>query len=59
MKTKKVVLGVSLVLILACGVYVSVVMGQSDPTYDGTGTDVVGLMENPENFDNSNPDGIA
>ena len=28
-------------------------------TYDGRGTDVYELQQNPENYDTSNPDGVA
>ena len=37
-KTKKIVLAISLVVILACGVWASVVMGGSEPT-DATTND--------------------
>lgn len=59
MKAKKIVLAVSLAVILICGVYTAVLMAKSEPTYDGSGTSVMELYENPESYDNSEADGIA
>ena len=58
-KTKKMVLTISLVVILACGIWASVLMGGSAPTYDGTQADVLGLYENNADYDNSKADGAA
>lgn len=56
---KKILLGLSLLAILVCGVSASLRMAASDPTYNGRGTDVIALYENPEGYDNSNADGAA
>ena len=58
-KTKKIVLAISLVVILACGIWAAVVMGASEPTYDGSHMDLVDLYENNSNYDNSMADGAA
>ena len=58
-KTKKLVLTIALVVILACGIWASVVMAGSAPTYDGTKVDVLDLYENNSNYDNSKADGVA
>ena len=58
-KTKKIVLAISLVVILACGIWAAVLMGMSEPTYDGTHMDLVDLYENNSNYDNSTADGAA
>lgn len=58
-KTKKIVLAISLVVILACGVWAAVGMGLSEPTYDGSHMDLVDLYENNSNYDNSKADGAA
>ena len=58
-KTKKIVLAISLVVILTCGVWAAVLMGMSEPTYDGSHMDLVDLYENNSNYDNSTADGAA
>lgn len=58
-KTKKIVLAISLVVILACGIWAAVVMGGSDRTYDGSHMDLTDLYENNSNYDNSTADGAA
>lgn len=58
-KTKKIVLALSLVLILACGVWAAVEMALSGPTYDGSSLDLIELYENPGSYDNSDADGAA
>ena len=58
-KTKKIVLAISLVVILACGVWAAVGMGMSEPTYEGSHMDLVDLYENNSNYDNSTADGAA
>lgn len=58
-RTKKIVLAISLVVILACGVWAGVLMGRSAPTYDGTHMDLVDLYENNSHYDNSDADGAA
>ena len=59
MNVKKLFLTISLVILLACGVYAAIVMASGDPTYDGSETDVVALYENPQDYDNSKADGVA
>ena len=58
-KTKKIILAISLVVILACGIWAAVLMGMSEPTYDGSHMDLVDLYENNSNYDNSAADGAA
>lgn len=58
-KTKKLILTLSLVVILACGVWAAVEMGMSEPTYDGSHMNLVDLYENNSNYDNSTADGAA
>ena len=58
-KTKKIILTISLVVILACGIWAAVTMGMSEPTYDGSHMDLVDLYENNSNYDNSAADGAA
>ena len=58
-KTKKIVLAIALVVILACGIWAAVGMGMSEPTYDGTHMDPVDLYGNNSNYDNSTADGAA
>lgn len=56
---KKIILAVSLATILACGIWVAVVMAGSEPTYNGSHMDIIGLYENPSDYDNSIADGAA
>ena len=58
-KTKKIVLAISLVVILACGVWAAIGMGMSGPTYDGSHMDLVDLYENNSHYDNSKADSAA
>jgi hypothetical protein len=58
-KTKKIILAISLVVILACGVWAAIGMGMSEPTYDGSHMDLIDLYENNSNYDNSKADGAA
>lgn len=58
-KTKKIILAISLVVILACGVWAAIGMGMSEPTYDGSHMDLIDLYENNSNYDNSMADGAA
>ena len=58
-KTKKIILAISLVVILACGVWAAIGMGTSGPTYDGSHMDLVDLYENNSNYDNSKADSAA
>jgi len=58
-KTKKMVLTISLVVILACGIWASILMGGSEPTYDGSHMDLMNLYENNSSYDNSTADGAA
>jgi len=57
--TKKLVLALTLVVLLGCGVWAGWRMAGSPPTYDGTGTDLVELYENPGSYDNTDADGAA
>lgn len=57
---KKLIMAVSLIIILCVGVYAAVYMQQEIPvTYDGRGTDVYELQQNPQDYDTSDPDGVA
>lgn len=57
--TKKLVLGMTLVVLMVCGIWAGWRMANSAPTYDGTGVDLVELYENPSSYDNTNADGAA
>lgn len=57
--TKKIVLAISLVVILAAGVWASILMAGSEPTYDGSHMDLVELYEDNSKYDNSTADGAA
>lgn len=59
MKLKNMLFAAAMAILMICGVYASVLMAQSEPTYDGTQTDVVALYEDPESYDNSQADGAA
>ena len=59
MKAKKIALSLSLIAILACGVYASIRLANSSPTYDGSNVDLVALYEDPTSYDNSNADGVG
>ncbi len=51
---------VSLLCILICGLTAGSYAYHNIPvTYDGSGTDVVKLYENPSKYDVSHPDGVA
>ena len=59
MKLKKAIGAIALIAILICGVYAAGAMYDSGTTYDGSKTDVIALYENPQEYDVSNPDGVA
>lgn len=59
MKLKNILFTIALAILMICGVYASVLMAGSEPTYDGSKTDVVALYEEPESYDNSQADGAA
>ena len=59
MKLKNILFTIALAILMICGVYASVLMAGSEPTYDGTKTDVVALYEDPESYDNRQADGVA
>lgn len=59
MKLKKAIGAISMVAILVCGIYAAGAMYDSGNTYDGSKTDVVTLYENPQEYDVSDPDGVA
>lgn len=57
---KKLIMAISLIIILCVGVYAVVYMQQEIPvTYDGRGTDVYELQQNPQDYETSDPDGVA
>ena len=57
---KKTIAFLSLLVILVAGISVmTYTYEEAEPTYDGSGTDVTELYENPENYDVENPGGIA
>ena len=57
---KRVLLFLSLLIILACGITgVSYAWKNVPITYDGSDTNVLDLYENPSNGDVSDPDGVA
>ena len=60
MKVKKIILLISLLVFLAAGIWAVTFAFQNVPvTYDGSGTDVMELYNNPSEYDVSNPDGVA
>ena len=57
---KRLIAAISLIIILCVGVYAVVYMQREIPiTYDGRGTDVYELQQNPQDYDTSDPDGVA
>lgn len=57
---KRLVAAIALIIILCCGVYAVVYMQQNIPiTYDGRNTDVYELQQDPDDYDVSEPDGVA
>lgn len=57
---KKLISSLALVIIIGFGIFSVSYMQKNVPiTYDGSKTDVYGLMQNPENFDTSDADGAA
>ena len=58
-KTKKIVLALSLAILLACGIWAGILMGTSEPTYNGSHVDLIDLYENPSDYDNGTADGAA
>ena len=60
MKAKRVIALISLAVLLLCGVYAAVYTYKNVPiTYDGSDTDVTALYANPNDYDVSEPDGVA
>ena len=60
MKSRKIITLVSLAVILVVGLLAVFNCYQNIPiAYDGSDVNVVDLYNNPENFDVSNPDGVA
>ena len=60
MKAKRIAALLSLAVILAFGVYTAVYTYNNVPvTYDGSDTDVSALYANPDDYDLSDPDGVA
>ena len=59
-KAKKAAAIVSVLVILLAAGYAVIYSYLNNPiTYDGSDTDVLELYQNPENYDISNPDGVA
>ena len=57
---KRLIAAISLIIILCVGVYAVVYMQREIPiTYDGRGTDVYELQQNPQDYDTSDLDGVA
>ena len=60
MKTKRAVCLVSLLVILAFGIFaMSYTYQNVKPTYDGRDTDVTALYADPTDYDVSDPDGVS
>ena len=59
MKAKRIVGFLALLVILMLGLSAADSFNVSFLTYDGSDTDVTALYEHPENYDTSDPDGIA
>ncbi|MBQ9166080.1 MAG: hypothetical protein IJX71_04060 [Oscillospiraceae bacterium] len=59
MKLKNVLFAASLAILLICGAYAGILMGTSQPTYDGTDIKAMDLYEDPSSYDNSTADGAA
>lgn len=57
--SRNIITVISLIIILASSIVASVYMYQSGPSYDGSNTDVYDLYQNPEEYDLTNPGGIA
>ena len=56
---KRLIMAISLIVILCIGVYSVVYMEQEIPiTYDGRGTDVYELQQNPYDYDVSDPEPV-
>ena len=59
---KRLIMALSLIIILGGGIYSVIYMEREIPiTYDGRGTDVYELQQNPEDYDVAEPapDGVA
>ena len=57
---KRIVALLSLAVLLLCGVWAAVYTYQNVPiTYDGSDTDVTALYAHPDDYDVSEPDGVA
>ena len=59
MKAKKIVAIISLVVILAAGLYAVIYANTLPRTYDGSDVNVVDLYNNPTDYSTENPDGVA
>lgn len=59
MKLKNILFTIALAILMICGIYAAVLMGTSEPTYDGSTTDVIALYEDPQAYDNTTADGVA
>lgn len=59
MKARKIVAVTALLIFLGAGIFGMVYMAGSPKTYDGSGTDVYELYQNPADYDTSKPDGVA
>ncbi len=59
MNGKRIVLALSLAVLLVCGASAAWHMAAGPDTYNGEGTDLVALYENPQSYDNTTADGAA
>ena len=60
LNTVKKIVGIcSILVILLCGIACAIRMASFPPTYDGKGTDLVALYEDPSAYDNEGADGVA
>lgn len=59
MKAKKIVAIISLVVILAAGLYALITAYSLPRTYDGSDVNVVDLYNNPTDYSTEKPDGVA
>ena len=60
MKAKRAIALIPRAVLLLCGVYAAVHTQKHVPiTYDGSDTDVTALYANPNDYDVSEPDGVA
>ncbi len=56
---KKAMTYFSTIVILIAGIYCAASLASMPPTYDGRGTDLVALHEDPSSYEITDPDGAA